>query len=599
MSHSKDLEQLATTGARTARRCVARQSRRTRVLRAGREFPRRTRCAGGRHRAHSDGRLPPRGGRREAMAEAVGKLTGRPGIAFVTRGPGATHASIGVHTAFQDSTPMILFVGQCAREHLDREAFQEIDYRRMFGQMAKWVRADRRPAPHSRIPEPRVPSRRPAAPARSCSRCRKTCCPEACAPQRSCGREVARRSRRAARAAARRPAPHSRIPEPRVPRRDVRPPRPGRARAAGRRAVRSVRAAAGRAGRARRGRAVGRAARRAARAARARRAAVRDRRRQRLDTRRARTCAPSSSAGSVPLPGRSTTRTRTTRATSAGINPALAKRIRDADLLLVIGPRLGEATTGGYTLLDIPKTRQTLIHVHELAACMRPTCRSCRCPKSPRRSPRSSRPSTRGPAPLPTRRVSRMAPPMPGDVQLGDVMVQLRERLPHDAILNASRLCDLAASHFAYRHFSSRRPAARYGVPAALAAKLYLSRAVVALAGDGCFMMAGNEFRDRDAVRAEHRRDRRQQRAFRHDPHASGAQLPGRVHGTATNPDFAAYARAFGAHGETVERTADFARARARTDLRAARADRDPHPAGRQHAGRDTRTDPRRRARGG
>ena len=73
------------------------------------------------------------------MAEAVGKLTGRPGIAFVTRGPGATHASIGVHTAFQDSTPMILFVGQCAREHLDREAFQEIDYRRMFGQMAKWV----------------------------------------------------------------------------------------------------------------------------------------------------------------------------------------------------------------------------------------------------------------------------------------------------------------------------------------------------------------------------------------------------------------------------------------------------------------------------
>ena len=73
------------------------------------------------------------------MAEAVGKLTGRPGVALVTRGPGATHASIGVHTAFQDSTPMILLIGQCAREHMDREAFQEIDYRRMFGQMAKWV----------------------------------------------------------------------------------------------------------------------------------------------------------------------------------------------------------------------------------------------------------------------------------------------------------------------------------------------------------------------------------------------------------------------------------------------------------------------------
>src|SRR5215470_9302534 len=73
------------------------------------------------------------------MAEAYGKLTGKPGIAFVTRGPGATNASIGLHTGFQDSTPMILLVGQVARETTDREAFQEIDYRHMFGPMAKWV----------------------------------------------------------------------------------------------------------------------------------------------------------------------------------------------------------------------------------------------------------------------------------------------------------------------------------------------------------------------------------------------------------------------------------------------------------------------------
>ncbi|MFW6167545.1 MAG: thiamine pyrophosphate-binding protein, partial [Ralstonia sp.] len=73
------------------------------------------------------------------MADAYGKLTGRPGIVFCTRGPGATNASIGVHTAFQDSTPMILFIGQVGRDFVDREAFQEIDYRRMFGQMAKWV----------------------------------------------------------------------------------------------------------------------------------------------------------------------------------------------------------------------------------------------------------------------------------------------------------------------------------------------------------------------------------------------------------------------------------------------------------------------------
>ena len=83
------------------------------------------------------------------MAEAYGKLTGRPGICFVTRGPGATNASIGVHTAYQDSSPMILFIGQVGSDFVEREAFQEVDYRRMFGQMSKWVtqidRADRIP----------------------------------------------------------------------------------------------------------------------------------------------------------------------------------------------------------------------------------------------------------------------------------------------------------------------------------------------------------------------------------------------------------------------------------------------------------------------
>src|SRR5690606_27366906 len=73
------------------------------------------------------------------MAEATGKLTGKPGVAFVTRGPGATNASAGVHVAFQDSTPMVLFVGQVARDQRDREAFQEVDYRAMYGPLAKWV----------------------------------------------------------------------------------------------------------------------------------------------------------------------------------------------------------------------------------------------------------------------------------------------------------------------------------------------------------------------------------------------------------------------------------------------------------------------------
>ncbi|HEY6865380.1 MAG TPA: thiamine pyrophosphate-binding protein, partial [Burkholderiales bacterium] len=79
------------------------------------------------------------------MAEAYGKVTGQPGICFVTRGPGATNASIGVHTAYQDSTPMILFVGQVPGEFAEREAFQEMDYRRMFGPMTKWVAQVDRP----------------------------------------------------------------------------------------------------------------------------------------------------------------------------------------------------------------------------------------------------------------------------------------------------------------------------------------------------------------------------------------------------------------------------------------------------------------------
>ncbi|MEQ8805594.1 MAG: thiamine pyrophosphate-binding protein, partial [Rhodospirillales bacterium] len=84
------------------------------------------------------------------MADADGKMTGKPGICFVTRGPGATNASAGVHIAFQDSTPMILFIGQVARHQVEREAFQEIDYRRMFGEMAKWVAQIEDPA---RVPE--------------------------------------------------------------------------------------------------------------------------------------------------------------------------------------------------------------------------------------------------------------------------------------------------------------------------------------------------------------------------------------------------------------------------------------------------------------
>ena len=110
------------------------------------------------------------------MAEAVGKATGRPGICFVTRGPGATNASAGLHIARQDSTPMILFVGQVGRDMREREAFQELDYRAVFGSIAKWVTEIDDPGAHSGAGLARVLHRhqRPAR-ARWWSRCRRTC----------------------------------------------------------------------------------------------------------------------------------------------------------------------------------------------------------------------------------------------------------------------------------------------------------------------------------------------------------------------------------------------------------------------------------------
>jgi acetolactate synthase-1/2/3 large subunit len=459
------------------------------------------------------------------MAEAVGKLTGRPGVALVTRGPGATHASIGVHTAFQDSTPMILLIGQCAREHLDREAFQEIDYRRMFGQMAKWVAQIDDP---KRIPE-------------YLSHAFHT-------------------------ATSGRPGPVVlSLPEDVLS--DVCPVVPGAP------AYHRVAASPS--------------------------AAQMEQLRQLLEgAQRPMVIAggsgwtPEACAGlqrfveNWQLPVGLAFRFQDTLDNEhpnyagdvgLGINPVLAKRIRDADLLLALGPRLGEATTGGYTLLDIPKTKQTLVHVHqgaeelgrvysadlpivsgmpELAALLAGL------------QPPSAQTAWAGSADEAHRAYLdwRTPRPIPGDVQMGEVIQQLRAHLPDDAIVTngAGNYATWLHRHFSYRHFRSQLAptsgAMGYGVPAAIAAKsLYPKRAVVALAGDGCFMMSAQELAT----------------AMQYDLHVlfivvnnshfgtirmhQERHYPNRVHGTGlTNPDFAAFARSFGAHGETVERTEDF-----------------------------------------
>ena len=234
------------------------------------------------------------------MAEAYGKLTGRPGVCIVTRGPGATHASVGVHTAFQDSTPLILLVGQVASDQEEREAFQEIDYRRMFGPMAKWVaqidRTDRIPEFIARAYTTACAGR----PGRSCSPCPRTCSRARATRPTRLPFQVASRSPAAADIDA--------LREP----------------------------------------------------ARGGRAAARDHRRRRLDAAAAADTARRSSRRTRCRPARRSaarTRSTTTRpATSATSASASTRRsptrVKEADVLLVVGPRLGEMTTSGYTLLD-------------------------------------------------------------------------------------------------------------------------------------------------------------------------------------------------------------------------------------------------------
>ncbi|MGF6635357.1 thiamine pyrophosphate-binding protein [Paraburkholderia sp. MM6662-R1] len=460
------------------------------------------------------------------MAEALGKLTGRPGVALVTRGPGATHASIGVHTAFQDSTPMILLIGQCAREHLDREAFQEIDYRRMFGQMAKWVAQIDDP---KRIPEylshafHTATSGRPGPVVLALP---EDVLSDACdaVPGAPAYHRVAASPSAAQIAKLRELLEGAQRPM-------VIAGGSGWTAAACadlRRFIENWQLPIG----------------------------LAFRFQDTFDNEHP------NYAGDVGL----------------GINPALAQRIRDADLLLALGPRLGEATTNGYTLLDIPKTKQTLVHVHQGAEELgrvyaadlpivsgMPELAAMLAELKPSSSGRLA---WAGAAEEAHRAYLdwRKPRPIPGDVQMGELIQQLRAHLPDDAILTngAGNYATWLHRHFSYRHFRSQLAptsgAMGYGVPAALAAKsLYPQRAVVALAGDGCFMMAAQELatamqydlRVLFIVVNNSQFGTIRMHQERHYPH--------RVHGTGlTNPDFAAFARSFGAHGETVERTGDF-----------------------------------------
>ena len=454
------------------------------------------------------------------MAEAYGKLTGRPGVCMVTRGPGATQASVGVHTAFQDSTPLILLVGQVASNQEEREAFQEIDYRRMFGPLAKWVaQIDR----VDRVPE-------------LLARAYATACAGRPGPVVLALPEdmLAAESDAA-------DAPPFRVIQPSPDEADI-----ARLRDLLERAERPLAIIGGA------GWTPGASTQlQSFFEANALPAMAAFRRQDALDN------DSPSYAGELGI----------------GINPALARRVRDADLLLAVGTRLGEMTTAGYTLLDVPRPRQTLVHVHpgpeELGRVYQAELPVLSGMEAFVAAVRDLRVEPRWRDWTASARSDyerwRRHDSMPGAVDLGECIAHLRARVP-DAVV-----CNGAGNHTAWIHrfwrfhdypsqLAPTSGAMGYGVPAALTAKAMLpERTVVCFSGDGDFLMCGQELAT--AVQFELPIivlvvDNGMYGTIRMHQEQ---HFPGRVVGTnLLNPDFAAYARAFGAHGENVERTEEF-----------------------------------------
>jgi acetolactate synthase-1/2/3 large subunit len=463
------------------------------------------------------------------MAEAYGKLTGRPGLCFVTRGPGATNAAIGVHTAYQDSTPMILFVGQVGGDFVEREAFQEIDYRRMYGPMAKWVaqidRADRIPeyvshAFHAACagrPGPVV-----------------LALPEDMLTDRATVADAG---------PAKRVQPH-----------------PGDD---------QVRALMSLLGRAERplmilggGGWTPEACAQIQRFAETANLPVGTsfRCQDLFDNRHA------NFAGDVGI----------------GINPKLAARVKESDLLIVVGARLGEMTTGGYTLVAPPLPAQKLVHVHpgaeELGRVYQADLpiNAGMAEFADAVSQVGGIDATRWEAWTRTANADYRdwirPQPMPGALDLSLVVRHLADTLPRDAIVTNGAGNYSGWVHRYYQYSPLRTELAPtsgamgYGVPSAIAAKLvHPERAVVSFSGDGCFLMNGQELATAVQYGANVVFVVVNNGMYGTIRMHQEREYPGRVSGSELrNPDFAALARAYGASGEVVERTEDFAPAFAR-----------------------------------
>lgn len=467
------------------------------------------------------------------MAEAYGKMTGKPGICFVTRGPGATNAAIGVHTAYQDSTPMIMFIGQVGLDFMDREAFQEIDYRRMYGQMAKWVtqidRAERIPEYIARAFQIAT-SGRPG--------------PVVLALPEDMLVDVKAVADTGAYQAVQASPSAAQIDQ-----------------------LRTMLAAAQRPLLL-----LGGATWTDAACADVRRFAEANRlpvacafRFQDLFDN-----AHPQYIGDVGI----------------GINPKLAARVREADLIIAFGPRLGEMTTSGYSLIESPVPRQRLVHIHPdpqelgsvyqaqlMIASGAPQAASMLAQMAPVDAGAWAGSCEAARAEL---AAWQQQPPIFQDgaapLDLWQVVQDLQAAVPANTIITngAGNYATWAHRFYSYgpmrTQLAPTSGAMGYGVPAGIAAKIVdPQRTVVTFAGDGEFMMNGQELATAVQYRAGVIIIVFNNGMFGTIRMHQEKNYPGRVSGTALhNPDFAALAVAYGASGEVVATTAEFGPALAR-----------------------------------
>lgn len=464
------------------------------------------------------------------MAEAQGKLTGRPGICFVTRGPGATNASIGVHTAFQDSTPMVLFVGDVASDTRDREAFQEMDYTHFFGPSTKGMA--------KRVERVDDPERLPEYIARAF-----------------------------ATAMNGRPGPVVLVlPEDMLT-------RPVRAEALGR--VEPVQAWSDP-------------------------GALRTLRDMMLAARKPLVIAGGGGwttqaaqalqrfAENWQLPVANAFRFQDTfdnhhaqyaGDVGIGISPALAQCVRESDLILAIGPRLGEMTTGGYTLLQAPKTLQKLVHIHGSAEELNRVYQADLAILSTMNAAARSLEVLTAPPELPWVDWTKQAhqgyldnlkpQTLPGDVDMPEIVSMLQKHLPADAVLTNGAGNFASWMHRFFRHHGLVKGhktqlaptvgAMGYGVPAGIAANVLTGRMAFTIAGDGDFLMNGQEL----ATAVQHGAKSiilvlnngmygtiRMHQEREYPTHVTGSQLK--------NPDFTALAQAYGYVGVRIHKTDQF-----------------------------------------